>query len=124
MLPPNSPKTITFISRSTPYGSGLAKACLDMVLSAAVFEQHINLVFMDDGVWQLQAAQAPKHIDAKDLGAALSALPLYEVNNIFAESESLSARGLDPAALTIDVKACSAEQIAAMIRESDVVYQL
>lgn len=120
----HSPKTITFISRSTPYGGGFAKACLDMVLSAAVFEQRINLVFMDDGVWQLQNAQAPKNIDAKDLSAALSALPLYEVNNIFAESESLSARGLDPEALAIKVKPCSAQQIAELIRGSDVVYQL
>tara|TARA_R100001377_G_scaffold69223_1_gene44532 strand:- start:4089 stop:4463 length:375 start_codon:yes stop_codon:yes gene_type:complete len=124
MSSPNPPKTITFISRSTPYGSGRAKACLDMVLSAAVFEQRINLVFMDDGVWQLQAAQQPKSIDAKDLSAALSALPLFEVSNIFAESEALSSRNLDPAALAIDVKACSAETIAALIRESDVVYQL
>lgn len=117
-------KTITFIARSTPYGSGLAKACLDMVLSAAVFEQQINLVFMDDGVWQLQPNQAPQGIDAKDLSAALSALPLYEVNNIFVESTSLSGRGLDPAALAIAAKPCSALQIAALIREADVVYQL
>lgn len=120
----NSRKTITYISRSTPYGSGLAKACLDMVLSAAVFEQHINLVFMDDGVWQLQPNQSPQDINAKDLSAALTALPLYEVNNVFAESASLSARGLDPKALVIDTKPCSAAQIAALIRESDVVFQL
>lgn len=124
MSPPQSPKTITFISRSTPYGSGRAKACLDMVLSAAAFEQQINLIFMDDGVWQLQAAQKPKSIDAKDLSAALSALPLFDVSNIFAEAESLSARNLEPASLAIEVKACSAETIAALIRASDVVYQL
>ena len=120
----NPPKTITFISRSTPYGSGRAKACLDMVLSTAVFEQCVNLVFMDDGVWQLQAAQNPQAINAKDLSAALSALPLYDVNNIFVESNSLASRGLDPQALAIPAKPCSADQIAAMIRESDVVYQL
>lgn len=120
----HSPKTITFISRSTPYGSGLAKACLDMVLTAAAFEQRINLVFMDDGVWQLQSAQSPQTIDAKDLSAALSALPLYEVTNVFAESASLSARGLDLASLAIAATPCSAQQIAALIRESDVVYQL
>lgn len=124
MSTPQSPKTITFISRSTPYGSGRAKACLDMVLSAAAFEQQINLIFMDDGVWQLQAAQKPKSIDAKDLSAALSALPLFDVSNVFVDSESLSVRGLDPATLAIDVKACSAATIAALLRESDVVYQL
>lgn len=117
-------KTITFISRSTPYGSGLAKACLDMVLCAAVFDQHINLVFMDDGVWQLQPHQTPQDINAKDLSAALSALPLYEVSNIYAESEALTTRGLAAEQLIIEVTPCSAEQIATLIRQSDVVYQL
>ena len=120
----NSPKTITFISRSTPYGSGRAKACLDMVLSTAVFEQRVNLVFMDDGVWQLGAAQDPQAINAKDLSAALSALPLYDVNNIFVESDSLTSRGLDLQSLAIPAKPCSTEQIATMISKSDVVYQL
>lgn len=120
----NSKKTITFISRSTPYGSGMAKACLDMVLSAAVFEQDINLVFMDDGVWQLHPSQSPQAINAKDLSAALSALPLYEVNNIFVESESLATRSIDPATLVIAACPCDAGEIAALIRNSDVVYQL
>ena len=119
-----SAKTITFISRSTPYGGGLAKACLDMVLSAAVFEQKINLVFMDDGVWQLKSDQAPQQINAKGLSAALSALPLYEVSNVFVESESLALRGLNLDALSVDVTPYSAAAIATLLRESDVVFQL
>lgn len=117
-------KTITFISRSTPYGSGLAKACLDMVLSAAVFEQKINLVFMDDGVWQLQATQSPQAINGKDLSAALTALPLYEVNDIFVEAASLAQRGLESSGLVIPVQLCTGQEIARLINESDVVFQL
>jgi tRNA 2-thiouridine synthesizing protein C len=124
MLASNGPKTITFISRSTPYGSGLAKACLDMVLSAAVFEQKINLVFMDDGVWQLQPTQMSHTINGKNLSAALSALPLYDVNNLYVETASLTQRGLDPNSIAIPVQLCTAQEIGRLIRESDLVYQL
>lgn len=117
-------KTITIISRSTPYGGGRAKACLDLVLSAAVFEQKINLVFMDDGVWQLQADQAPLAINSKDLSAALTALPLFDVSNVFVEAQSLAQRGIAADALAIQATSCSAAQIASLICESDLVYQL
>ena len=37
----NVRKTLTFITRQAPYGQGGAKATLDMVLSAAVFDQPV-----------------------------------------------------------------------------------
>jgi tRNA 2-thiouridine synthesizing protein C len=117
-------KTITFISRKSPYGSAYAKACLDMVLSTAVFEQQVNLVFMDDGVLQLQAAQRPAAIDAKDLSAALTALPIYDVESIYADAESLKQRGMEAANLIMQVKLCSAARITALIKESNVVFNI
>jgi tRNA 2-thiouridine synthesizing protein C len=117
-------KTITFISRKSPYGSAYAKACLDMVLTAAVFEQRLNLVFMDDGVLQLLATQCPAAIDAKDLSAALTALPIYDVENIYADAESLKQRGLGEANLIMQAKLCSAARITALINESDVVFSI
>ena len=120
----NTAKTITFITRSTPYGHGQAKACLDMVLSAAVFEQKINFIFMDDGVWQLKKGQAPSHIDAKDLSAAFTALPLYEVNDLYVNANDLQERGLSCEELVVPVHSVQANTIAELIRESDVVFTL
>jgi len=117
-------KRLTFISRGTPYGSGRAKACLDMVLSAAVFDQHVTLIFMDDGVLQLQREQAARNINAKDLGAALSALPLYDVDQIFVERESLTRRGLSLDQLAIEASLCDCARIADLIRSSDAVFAL
>lgn len=119
-----SAKTLTFIARSTPYGTGRAKALLDMVLSAAVFDQTINLLFMDDGVWQLARNQQPATIDAKDLSAALSALPLYDVNNVYVEARALDERGLTLQALAVDAKPCEDTEIAALIAGSDQVFAL
>lgn len=117
-------KVLTFISRRAPYGQSGAKAMLDMVLSAAVFDQQVNYVFMDDGVQQLRRGQEPSAIDAKNLSAAFSALPLYDVNNIFVDAESLQRRGLTQDQLVIDTRMCDADRIAELIRQSDVVFTL
>ena len=114
-------KTLTFLSRKAPFGSSSAKACQDMVLASAVFEQNINYVFMDDGVWQLLRGHAPDHIGAKNTPAALQAMELYGVENIYALDSSLAERGLDAQQLQIAVRVCTAEQLARIIRDSDVV---
>ena len=120
----NSPKTISVISHSSPYDGGKAKACLDIVLSAAVFEQKINFIFMGDGVWQLKRSQAPANIQAKDLSAAFAALPLYEVNELYVQSSALDERGLSIDDLVVPVHAIETAKIADLIKQSDVVFTL
>ena len=117
-------KTISFISRSTPYGQDQAKACLDMVLSAAVFDQKINFIFMDDGVWQLKRGQTPSTIDAKDLSATFAALALYDVNELYVEASSMLERGLDADSLVVPVTILESAKIAELINQSDVVFTL
>ena len=117
-------KVLTFISRHAPYGQGWAKASLDMVLSAAVFDQQVNYVFMDDGVQQLRRGQEPAAINARNLSAAFSALPLYDVSNIFVDADSLQRRGLTQDQLLIDTILCDTDKIAELIRHSDVVFNL
>ena len=46
-----SKKAFTFISRTAPYGSNRPKMSLDAALATAVFEQEVNYLFMDDGVY-------------------------------------------------------------------------
>ncbi|HLT64612.1 MAG TPA: sulfurtransferase complex subunit TusC [Pseudohongiella sp.] len=117
-------KTLTFLSRQAPFGSSRAKACMDMVLASAVFEQQINYVFMDDGVWQLVKGHAPEGIGAKNSMAALQALELYGVENIYALGSSLAERGLDSSQLQIPVRVCTVAQLADIIGQSDVVTAL
>lgn len=117
-------KVLTFISRKSPYGHGYARACLDMVLSAAVFDQQVNYVFMDDGVLQLRRGQEPAAIDAKSLSAAFSALTLYEVENVYVDTQSLQDRGMTADDLVIEATPCTAGHISSLIRQSDVVFNL
>lgn len=120
----NARKILTFITRQAPYGQSGAKATLDMVLSAAVFDQQVHYIFMGEGVLQLRRGQQPAAIDAKDLSAAFSALPLYDVDSIHVEAEALQARGMSEQDLVIPVKVATATEIARLINLSDAVFNL
>jgi tRNA 2-thiouridine synthesizing protein C len=117
-------KHFTFIARRSPYGSAHARAMLDMVLAAAVFDQKVTLIFMDDGVLQLRKNQAAAGIAMKDLSAALCVLPLYDIQEIFVESCSLLLRGMSPEELAIPATVCDSAYISTLVQKSDVVFTL
>tara|TARA_R110002072_G_scaffold4663_3_gene32410 strand:- start:17026 stop:17391 length:366 start_codon:yes stop_codon:yes gene_type:complete len=117
-------KIITLLIRQPPYGSSSAKAALDMALSAAVFEQQVQLIFVDDGVFQLLPDQAPQAILAKNTSAALTALPLYGIDTIYADDTSLAQRNIDRDALPALVRRINQQEISRLIHDSDVVLTL
>jgi len=118
------PRQLTFISRHSPYGSARARAMLDMVLAAAVFDQKVTLIFMDDGVLQLHKHQAGAVIGAKDLGAALGVLPLYDIQQVYVDAQSLQARGMRHDDLAIAAEVCDSARITRLIQEADAVFTL
>ena len=117
-------KTITVISRSAPYGRNNSQLCLDMALACAVFEQHVNYVFLDDGVYQLVKGQKADAIDSKTLLSALEALALYGIENVCVDAESLLRRDLKLEDLMPDVKLVDSERISLLINQSDSVFNL
>lgn len=117
-------KSITFISRAAPYGSNNSQLCLDMALACAVFEQNVNYVFLDDGVYQLLSAQDATAIDSKTLVNALETLELYGIKNVCVDEDSLNQRNLDPKDLLTDIKLVSRQDIASLVNESDCVFNL
>lgn len=117
-------KNLLFLARSGPYGSSRARALTDMVLSAAVFDQEIHYVFLDDGVGQLLADQQPAGIAAKNTSAALTALELYGVERVYVHESSLQERGLDTHPLLIDVERCDNARIQELLAQADHVFTL
>lgn len=117
-------KTFTFISRQAPYGKSTAQACLDIVLACSVFEQTVNYVFADDGVYQLLAAQKGEPIRAKTLSNALEALKLYGVENIFVDEVSLAQRGLTTDDLILSPETIDYKRLRTLIDQADLVFNL
>ena len=114
-------KSFLLINRQAPYGSSAARDALDVALTASVFEQDISLLFLADGVFQLLQDQQPQGIQQKNISANLSALPMYDIDQIFVSASALKARGLKKEQLSLPAELLDDQQIAALISRHDQV---
>ncbi len=116
--------TYLFLLRQSPYGSTLAREALDMALATAAFDQKVQLVFLNDGVYQLTNQQQAELKQRKNISKTLSALALYDVNDVYVDKDSLEERGLKPEQLFSDAMPVDHEKINQLIQQADAVMSL
>jgi tRNA 2-thiouridine synthesizing protein C len=128
-------KKFVYLNRKAPYGTVYALESLEVVLIAAAFEQEVQLIFMDDGVYQLTKGQSTDGIGMKNFSKTYAALGDYDVNQIYVCNESLAERGLtadDLQALVYEdedddwaekssMNYCSKAEIADLIDQAEVL---
>ena len=114
-------KKFMFVNRTAPYGTVYALESLEVVLITAAFDQDVSLVFIDDGVWQLKKGQQTKGIETKNFSPTYRALEGYDVEKLYVERESLSARGLSEDDLLVDVTVLGSSELGALMAEQDVL---
>ena len=117
-----TPKNILIIIRQAPYSSVLPASALDVLLTAAAFEQTLTLLLMGEGVLHLLSAQNSTGSGMKNISKALPALELYEVDQVFMEKDALANRNLQDEELVMRVEALSLKQIAETIEKADQVF--
>jgi tRNA 2-thiouridine synthesizing protein C len=114
-------RRILFLLRKPPYGSALAQEMLDAMLVAGVFEQEVSVLFSGDGVYQLLGAQQGDLVGARDIAKALTALPAYEIEQIYVAAEALGERGLVADDLVLPVRLLHAADLRSLLAQQDVV---
>jgi tRNA 2-thiouridine synthesizing protein C len=114
-------KKILLLCRHAPYGNPLSRAALDVALAAAAFDQDLSLLFIDDGVWQLQPGQDAAAINARNLRATLDSLPLYDLEEWHVCGRSLSDRQLAAADLPGKLTVLDDAEIGRFIESHDQV---
>lgn len=114
-------KRILIICRQPPYGSSLAREGIDLALATSVFDQDLAVLFLDDGVLQLLKNQQSSALNMKNHGNALSAFPLYDLNDIYIDQQALSIRGVTAKDLLLEGNLLSTTQITALINQYDMV---
>ncbi len=128
-------KKFLYVNRKAPYGTVYALESLEVVLIGAAFEQNVELLFMDDGVFQLAKGQNTKGIEMKNFSPTWSALGDYDVTKFYVSKESLEERGLtiddlmpityedenDDWAEKDSIILVSKEEISALMEDQDVV---
>lgn len=117
-------RSMLIISRQAPWSGPSAREALDIVLAGGAFELPLGLLFLDDGVFQLAAAQQATALEQKDLTANLQALPLFGVDALFAARRSLSERNLADTALALPVEVLDDAGLRALINRYDHVVTL
>ena len=114
-------KKFMFVNRKAPYGTIYALESLEVVLITATFDQDVSLVFMDDGVYELVKGQQTKDIGIKNFSPSYRALDGYDVEKLYVDQESLSARGLSEKDLLVPVEVLNAEQMGQLMAQQDVI---
>ena len=114
-------KKFMYVNRKAPYGTIYALEGLEVVLITAAFDQDVSMIFIDDGVFQIKTDQETSAINMKNFSPTYRALEGYEVEKVYAEKESLVARGMDQDDLVIPVEILTASEIAELMDAQDVI---
>ncbi|HBZ96030.1 MULTISPECIES: sulfurtransferase complex subunit TusC [unclassified Pseudomonas] len=117
-------KSLLIISRQAPWSGPGAREALDIALAGGAFDLPIGMLFLDDGVFQLNAGQQPGQLQQKDLGANLQALPMFGVESLYASQRSLVERGLGDAELNLPVERLDDGALTALLDRYDQVITL
>lgn len=112
-----SSKKPLFVMRQPPYGSNLAREALEAVLAAGSFEQTASVLFIDDGVLQLIDNQQAEKIACKNHSAMLQALPLYDVDKLYADSHSLTERSINNSDITPAVTVLNTDAVKKLMAD-------
>ena len=114
-------KKFMYVNRKAPYGTVYALEGLEVVLITAAFDQDVSMVFVDDGVFQIKKDQETSGINMKNFSPTYRALEGYEVEKVYAEKESLDARGMTQEDLVIPVEILNSSEIADLMDSQDVI---
>tara|TARA_B100001094_G_C18165590_1_gene791860 strand:- start:1858 stop:2217 length:360 start_codon:yes stop_codon:yes gene_type:complete len=87
-------KRLIFVFTQASFANLDGREGQDMALLCASFEQEVQLVFMQDGVYQLLRGQQPEKVGCKDYLARLKALSLYDIEQVYVCAQALKARQL------------------------------
>ena len=87
-------KKLIFVFTQTSFANLDGREGQDMALFCASFEQEVQLVFMQDAVYQLLRDQQPERVGCKDYLARLKALSIYDIEQVYVCKASLEARKL------------------------------
>lgn len=114
-------KKFLFILKRPPHTGLHVLENLDMLLTSAAFDQPVTVLVIDDGVYQLKTNQDSRKAGLKDSAAQFSALPVYDVEQIYVETESLQERGLHSADLLLPVQLLPRAEIGAWLGQFQIL---
>ena len=108
--------------RQAAHSGNTLQETLDVILTTAAFDQSVAILFLDTGVFNLKNNQQATQYAIKDTNAIFAALELYDVQDFYAEVESLHNYGVDQFDLSLQVQLLFRANLSAFIKQFDIVY--
>lgn len=107
--------SVLLLSSAPPYRDQQAREALDAALTSAIFDLPVTLYFYGDGVWQLVKGQHSEVLLRKSMEASLNALPLYDIEEIYVDQQSLQDCQLTLDELIDGVQVASPERLKLLL---------
>ena len=111
-----SAQKLLYVFTQAPYSNSAGLEALDAVLIGAAFEQQVSVLFIHNGVFQLNQNQSTKD-GVKQFTKTYKALDDFGVENIFVDQLSMNSRGLTLSQLICDTVVLDSEQVKALIAD-------
>ncbi len=115
-------KNFLFVLRKPAHSGVYVQEMLDIILTTAAFDQSVSILWLDDAIFQLKNHQHPEILGLKDTAAMFQSLALYDVTELYTETESLQERGLSLNALCLPVQTLPRKTIGEFMQRFDVVF--
>lgn len=114
-------KNILYIISRSPYSGVQSFELIDSAMVSAIFENNVSILFRAEGVWSLLSDQNGELLNSKTHSKMLSALPTYEIDNLYFCEDSVNERRISRDQIDIPVKPLSLNQQQQLIANQDIV---
>lgn len=104
-----------------PYSGAYTQEAFDVILTAAAFDQVVSLLLLDQAIFLLKSNQHPENFCLKNPSAVVTALPLYNINTVYVETESLTECGLRLEQLMSPVTEINRTELGGFCKQFDLV---
>lgn len=108
-------RNILLLQQHSPFNTGNGREALDMALALAAVEHSVSILFCDDAVYQLLPTVEQPDFRLKPYPRSFKLFALYDIDQVYACVESVTARGLKPEQFSIEVTLLSKADIAALL---------
>ena len=114
-------KNILYIISRSPYSGVQSFELIDSAMVSAIFENNVSILFRAEGVWSLLSDQNGELLNSKTHSKMLSALPTYEIDNLYFCEYSVNERRISRDQIDIPVKPLSLNEQQQLIANQDIV---
>jgi tRNA 2-thiouridine synthesizing protein C len=110
-------RNILVLQRHSPFNNSKGREALDLILALAAVEHNVSVLFSGDAVYQLLPTLDQPDFKLKAYPRSFKLFGLYDVDQVYVCSRTLTERSIAADALSITVTVLAEDGIARLLNE-------